>query len=120
MSEEESDDFGPAPVPADAAAPQPVQDNRRCDGANGAAGPGSEAAAGGAAVGSPDAAQAAQRRREFLMDMRGRFLCGEDKDYVDYSEIDADASLDDEEHVRRQQDQDAEDAYFDDVMEGVD
>lgn len=176
----------------------------------GAAGGGAEGGGGRGSAEREGTEQEAynQRRHGFLVDMRARFLCGEDAEYVDYTEvgggggcgergggrgrwhwgeehvweplrhvsmfgststptplphpkvgapplypilhpttlphpsnlsldptpqphpcispypspsiqIDADTSLDDEEHVRRQQDQDAEDAYFDDVMDDM-
>lgn len=44
--------------------------------------------------------------------LQARYLSGED-DGVDYAAIDADASLDDD--FARERQQDAEDAYFDDV-----
>lgn len=73
------------------------------------------AAAPGNGDGMPVTDSYSQRRHDFLNDMRARFLCGEDSEYVSYAAIDADASLDDEEHLRREQDQDAEDAYFDGI-----
>lgn len=44
--------------------------------------------------------------------LQARYLSGEDEG-VDYGAIDADASLDDD--FARERQQDAEDAYFDDV-----
>ena len=43
-------------------------------------------------------------------EMEARFLAGEDSEFVDYADIDADRQLDD--HWIEQQGRDAEDAYF--------
>ncbi|KAI8471445.1 MAG: coiled-coil domain-containing protein-domain-containing protein [Monoraphidium minutum] len=111
MSEDEDDDGAPPAAAAAAAAAV-------AGGLEGAGGGGVPPAGAGSPAGVGPAA--AQRRHEFLLDMRARFLCGADGDYVDYAEIDDDEALDDEEHLARERDRDAEDAYFDDLgMEGV-
>lgn len=52
-----------------------------------------------------------QRKEEFTRTMQEKFLAGHDVDFVDYTRIDADATLDDDwlEEVGR----DAEEKYFD-------
>mmetsp|Transcript_24396 Transcript_24396/g.40088 ORF Transcript_24396/g.40088 Transcript_24396/m.40088 type:complete len:391 (-) Transcript_24396:302-1474(-) len=50
-----------------------------------------------------------EERRVFMEIMKERFISGEDKDYVDYTEIDENEMMDDLE----QQQRDAEDSYFD-------
>jgi hypothetical protein len=58
------------------------------------------------------AQQQAENREEFLSIMKARFLAG-DEEGVNYDVIDKDASLD--EHWAKEEQQDAEDKYFDDV-----
>jgi hypothetical protein len=58
------------------------------------------------------AQQQAENREEFLSIMKARFLAG-DEEGVNYDAIDKDASLD--EHWAKEEQQDAEDKYFDDV-----
>jgi hypothetical protein len=53
-------------------------------GGGNAAGAPAEDGVGG---GGPAAAAAVQRRHDFLQDMRARFLCGEEGEYVDYGEV---------------------------------
>ncbi|PNH12108.1 hypothetical protein TSOC_001010 [Tetrabaena socialis] len=59
----------------------------------------------------PSAAEIAQLRRDFVTEMHSRFLLGLDAEHVDYSEVDADVSLDAD--WLEQESRDAEDKYFD-------
>lgn len=73
--------------------------------------PGGPHSAREAGAGAADDARASDERRDaFLQEMRRRFVDGQDAAHVDYSAIDADASLDEAWAV--QEARDAEDAYF--------
>ncbi|CAI5742408.1 unnamed protein product [Peronospora destructor] len=56
-----------------------------------------------------------ERRKELIQIMSTRFLNGEDGEYVNYVEIDADETLDDLDEMQR----DAEDRYFADERDTV-
>lgn len=50
---------------------------------------------------------------QFMHIMQQKFLSGEDHQYLDYSKIDEDVTLDD--HWMKEANQDAEEKYFDDI-----
>lgn len=102
-SEEESEEE------EEKAASSVPEDGKEKDGGNGA--PSDEAGPSG-----QSAAQQEERDRlgnEFVEYMKVRFMAGEDGEFVNYAQIDADRSLD--EAWAKEAAQDAEDAYFDDV-----
>lgn len=66
---------------------------------------------GYAGSGAVSLAERLQLRREFEREMQRRFLSGEDGEFADYRDIDADISLDD--HWLEQTGRDAEEQYFD-------
>ncbi|XP_051119192.1 uncharacterized protein LOC127243289 [Andrographis paniculata] len=53
------------------------------------------------------------RMEQFTYIMQQKFLSGEDHEYMDYSKIDEDETLDD--HWMKEANQDAEEKYFDDI-----
>lgn len=53
------------------------------------------------------------RMDQFTHIMQQKFMSGEDHQHLDYSKIDEDETLDD--HWTREENQDAEEKYFDDV-----
>ncbi|GMF65482.1 unnamed protein product [Phytophthora lilii] len=60
----------------------------------------------------PNAISVDERRQQLVEIMSARFLNGEDGEYVNYAEIDADETLDDFDEIQR----DAEDRYFADTV----
>lgn len=53
------------------------------------------------------------RMDQFTHIMKEKFMSGEDHQHFDYSKIDEDETLDD--HWTREENQDAEEKYFDDI-----